>query len=156
MKREYPEKPVAGVGIIIYDKGKVLIIKRAFEPSKDRWSIPGGAIELGERVRDAARREVYEELGLEVEIKDVIEVLDNIVYEEKRIKYHFVLIDFWAEIQDGSLKLSHECLDAAWVSKDELDSYDLTKGARRAIEKVFELLDSGHDHPFQKTGREVR
>lgn len=141
MKREYPDTPVPGVGIIIYDKGRVLIIKRAFEPSRNRWSIPGGAVELGEKVRDAARREVYEELGLDVEIKDLVEVLDNIVYEGEKIKYHYVLIDFWAELRGGTLKLSHECLDAQWVSKDELDLYDLTKGARTAIEKVFEALN---------------
>jgi 8-oxo-dGTP diphosphatase len=140
MKREYPERPIPAVGIIIYDKGTVLIIKRAFEPSANRWSIPGGAVELGEKVRDAAQREVYEELGLKVKIRDVVDVLDNIVYGGEKIKYHFVLIDFWAEVLGGSLKLSSECLDAQWVSEDELDSYDLTKGARKAIKKVFETL----------------
>lgn len=140
MKREYPDRPIAGVGVIIYDDGKVLIIKRAFDPSRDRWSIPGGAVELGEKVRDAAEREVHEELGLEVEIKDVVEVLDNIIHDGKKIKYHFVLIDFWAKLRGGTLRLNPECLDAQWVSKNELDLYDLTKGARKAIEKVFKLL----------------
>lgn len=140
MDREYPQKPIAGVGVILYEKGRVLIIKRAFEPSSNRWSIPGGAVELGETVRDAARREVREELGLEVEIKDVVEVLDSIVYEKERIKYHFVLIDFWATVKGGRLRLSHECLDAAWVGEEELDLYDLTKGARKAVEKVFEIF----------------
>ncbi|MBU7026035.1 MAG: NUDIX hydrolase [Theionarchaea archaeon] len=140
MKREYPERPITGVGVIIYNEGKVLIIKRAFEPSKNRWSIPGGAVELGEKVRDAAKREVYEELGLDVEIKDVVDVLDNIVYGGEKIKYHFVLVDFWAELRGGDLILSPECLDAAWVDKDELDLYDLTRGARTAIEKVFRIV----------------
>ncbi len=142
MKREYPDRPIAGVGVIIYDEGKVLIIKRAFDPSRNRWSIPGGAVELGEKVRDAAEREVYEELGLEVKIKDVVEVLDNIICEGETIKYHFVLIDFWAELLGGSLQLSPECLDAQWVLKDELSSYDLTKGARKAIENVFRILEN--------------
>lgn len=137
MKREYPEGPVTGTGVIILDEGRVLIIKRAFEPSKGRWSIPGGVVELGEKVRDAAKREVHEELGLEVEIKDVVDVLDNVVYEGERIKYHFVLVDFWAVVKGGQLRLSHECLDAQWIRRDELDDYDVTKGARRAIEKVF-------------------
>lgn len=140
MKREYPDNPLPGVGIIIHDKGKVLIIKRAYEPSAHRWSIPGGAVELGERVRDAAQREVEEELGLKVVIKDVVDVMDNIVYEEGKVKYHFVLIDFWAEIQSGNLTLSHECLDAQWVGKDELNVYDLTDGARKAIKKVLDIL----------------
>lgn len=140
MDREYPQRPIAGVGVILYEKGKVLIIKRAFEPSSNRWSIPGGAVELGETVRDAARREVLEELGLEVEIRDVVEVIDNVVYEKERIRFHFVLIDFWATVKGGRLKLSHECLNAAWVGEEELDLYDLTKGARKAVEKVFEIL----------------
>ncbi len=140
MDREYPQRPIVGVGVILYEKGKVLIIKRAFEPSSNRWSIPGGAVELGETVRDAARREVLEELGLEVEIRDVVEVIDNVVYEKERIRFHFVLIDFWATVKGGRLKLSHECLNAAWVGEEELDLYDLTKGARKAVEKVFEIL----------------
>ena len=139
MKRKYPDRPIAGVGVIIYDEGRVLIIKRAFDPSANRWSIPGGAVELGEKVKDAAKREVCEELGLEVEIKGVVEVLDNIIYEGEKIKYHFVLIDFWAELLGGSLILNPECLDAQWVSRDELDLYDLTRGARKAIEKVFQI-----------------
>ncbi len=142
MKREYPERPIAGVGVIIYDRRRVLIIKRAFEPSANRWSIPGGAVELGEKVRDAAEREVYEELGLEVEIRDVVEVMDNIIYEGEKIKYHFVLIDFWAELLGGSLILNPECSGAHWVSRDELDLYDLTKGAREAIEKTFQICEN--------------
>lgn len=140
MTREYPERPLPGVGVIIYCEGKVLIIKRAFDPSRNRWSIPGGVVEVGEPVRDAAKREVLEELGLRVEIRDVVDVMDNIVYENDRIKYHFVLIDFWAEFRGGTLTVSHECLDAAWVGRDDLDSYDLTEGARKAIEKVFNLF----------------
>ncbi len=126
--------------MIILDKGRVLIIKRAFEPSKGKWSIPGGVVELGEKVRDAAKREAHEELGLEVEIRDVVDVLDNIVYEGERIKYHFVLVDFWAVVKGGQLRLSHECLDAQWIKRDELDDYDVTKGARKAIEKVFTMF----------------
>jgi 8-oxo-dGTP diphosphatase len=142
MKREYPERPIAGVGVIIYDSGKVLIIKRAFEPSRNRWSIPGGAVELGEPVRDAARREVEEELGLQVEIRDVVDVLDNIVFERDTIRYHFVLIDFWAEKVGGSLQLNPECLDAQWVTADELDLFDLTNGAKKAIRKAFNMIES--------------
>ncbi len=141
MNRKYPDRPIPGVGVIIYDEEKVLIMKRAFDPSANRWSIPGGAVELGEKVRDAAKREVFEELGLEVEIKGVVEVLDNIIYEGGKIKYHFVLIDFWAELKGGTLQLSPECLDAQWVSRNELNLHDLTKGARKAIERVFQILE---------------
>jgi 8-oxo-dGTP diphosphatase len=142
MKREYPEGPIPAVGVIVHDKGRVLIIKRAFEPSANKWSIPGGAVELGEKVRDAARREVYEELGLDVTIKEVVDVLDNIVWKDETIKFHFVLVDFWAELQGGNLVLNHECLDAQWVGKDELDQYDLTTGARKAIEKAFTMIEN--------------
>jgi 8-oxo-dGTP diphosphatase len=142
MNRTYPETPIPAVGVILYDKGKVLIIKRAFEPSANRWSIPGGAVEVGESVREAARREVKEELGLDVDIRDVVEVLDNIVYEGDRIKYHYVLIDFWAEVQGGTLQPNRECLDVQWVYESELDAIDLTQGARIAIQKVFDFHTS--------------
>jgi 8-oxo-dGTP diphosphatase len=108
MNRTFPENPIPAVGVILYDKGRVLIIKRAFEPSANRWSIPGGAVEVGESVREAARREVKEELGLDTDIRDVVEVLDNIVYEGDRVKYHYVLIDFWAGVQGGTLRPNNE------------------------------------------------
>lgn len=142
MNRTYPETPIPAVGVILYDKGRVLIIKRAFEPSANRWSIPGGAVELGESVREAARREIKEELGLDVKIRDVVEVLDNVVYEGDRIKYHYVLIDFWAEVQGGTLQPNKECLDVQWVYENELDTFDLTRGARKAIQEVFDFHTS--------------
>lgn len=140
MKREYPDNPLPSVGVIIYHEGRVLIIKRAYDPSRNRWSIPGGLIEVGERIRDAASREVREELGLDVHIQDVVDVLDNIVYEDGTVKFHFVLVDFWADLEGGTLQPNHECLDVRWVSRDDLRSYDLTGGARKAIEKVFRLM----------------
>lgn len=141
MKREYPDSPLPAVGVIIYHNRKVLIIKRAYPPSQHKWSIPGGVVEIGEPVREAARREVQEELGLQVHIREVVEVLDNIVSEHDYVRFHFVLIDFWAELQGGILTPNHECLDAQWVSREELSVYDLTRGARTAIEKVFQLID---------------
>ncbi|MBU7014369.1 MAG: NUDIX hydrolase [Theionarchaea archaeon] len=139
MNRTYPETPIPAVGVIIYDQGRVLIIQRAFEPSANRWSIPGGAVEVGESVRDAARREVSEELGLDIELQEVVEVLDNIVYEGERVRYHYVLIDFMAEMRGGTLQPNKECLDVRWVHKDELHGFDLTQGARQAILKVFRI-----------------
>lgn len=152
MNRTYPRTPIPAVGVILYHKGKVLIIKRAFEPSANRWSIPGGAVEVGESVREAARREVKEELDLDANIRDVVEVLDNIVYEGDRVKYHYVLIDFWAEVQGGTLQPNNECLDVQWVYQNELDAYDLTKGARKAIQKVFDIHAS--ETAAQKQGEE--
>lgn len=140
MDRHYPEIPMPAVGIIIYHDKKVLIIKRAYEPSKNRWSIPGGVIEIGEKVRDAAKREVKEELGLDVRIMNVVDVLDNIVYEKNKIKFHFVLIDFLATVMQGTITPNHECLDVKWVEKHELDGYDLTNGAKKAIEKGFTMI----------------
>jgi 8-oxo-dGTP diphosphatase len=140
MNRHYPKIPIPAVGIIIYRDKKVLIIKRAYEPSKNRWSIPGGVIEIGEKVRHAAIREVKEELGLDVHIKDVVDVLDNIVYEKNKIKFHFVLIDFLATVIKGTITPNHECLDVKWVGKHELSLYDLTNGAKKAIEKGFTMV----------------
>jgi mutator protein MutT len=141
MDRTYPARPIPGVGVIVVNGGKVLIIKRAFEPSKGKWSIPGGVVELGERVRDAAKREVREETGLDIEIKELVTVVDTIVSDaDGKIRFHFVLIDFWAELTGGTVKLSGECLEAAWITENDLNSYDLTAGARKAIERAFERV----------------
>jgi ADP-ribose pyrophosphatase YjhB (NUDIX family) len=94
MKREYPETPIAGVGLVVVKGDKVLLVKRGKEPGRGRWGLPGGAVELGETVAQAAEREVDEECGIKIEIRDVIEVIDRIIPDDDgRIRYHYILID---------------------------------------------------------------
>lgn len=126
-RRLYPEKPLVGVGVLIREGDKYLLIRRAAEPDAGLWSIPGGMVELGERAAEAAKREALEETGLDVEIEEVLSVVDKIIVDdEERIKYHFVIVDYLAEVREGKLKASSDASDARWVKVSEFPSYELS------------------------------
>ncbi len=126
-RRLYPERPLVGVGVLIGDGDRYLLVRRAAEPDAGLWSIPGGLVELGERVEEAAVREALEETGLEVEIKELLGVVDKIERDEEgRIKFHFVIIDYLAEVRGGTLSPSSDALDARWVRVEELPRYRLS------------------------------
>jgi 8-oxo-dGTP diphosphatase len=138
LKREYPMRPIVGVGAVILQDGKIILVKRRAEPGKDRWSIPGGSVHLSEKVQDATVREAKEESGLDIEIVDdrPIGVFDSIVTDERgRTKYHFTLLEFLARPKGGSLKAAEDAADARWVPLDEVKKYDLTTSFRAFFEK---------------------
>jgi ADP-ribose pyrophosphatase len=123
----YPEKPLVGVGVLIRDGDRYLLIRRAADPDKGLWSIPGGMVEIGERTHDAAVREANEETSLDVEVVEVLDVVDKIIRDEdRRIKYHFVIVDYLAELRGGELKASSDALDARWVEAAEFPEYELS------------------------------
>jgi 8-oxo-dGTP diphosphatase len=127
VRREYPDAPIAGVGAVIVRRGtdgekQVLLIRRAHEPLKGEWSLPGGAIELGETLEDAIRREVGEETGLVVEPVAIVEAFDRISRDESGgVRYHYVLVDFLCRIVSGSLSCATDALEGRWAGADELD-----------------------------------
>ncbi len=122
MKREYPEAPIASVGVIVIHWGKVLLVKRGHEPARGLWSVPGGVVELGEPIREAAKREVREECGLEVEIGPVVEVVDSIVYDEAgNLRFHYVIVEFLARPVGGELKVASDAEEARWFAFSEFD-----------------------------------
>ncbi len=136
-RRLYPEKPIVGVGALIRDGERYLLIRRASEPDAGLWSIPGGLVEVGERAAEAAARETLEETGFEVEIVDVLGVVDKIVRDkEGRVKYHFVIVDYVATPTGGSLKPSSDALDARWVKADELPGYELSPTLVELLKRV--------------------
>ncbi len=140
MPREYPEAPIVGVGAVVLEGNRVLLVRRGNEPLKGEWSIPGGALELGETLEAGVRREVAEETGLEVETKEIVEVLDKIVVEDGRVRYHYVLIDFLCVPAGGDLRFSTDAVDARWVAHEELNShsiYRLAPATVAVIEKAF-------------------
>ncbi|MEM4699904.1 MAG: NUDIX hydrolase [Candidatus Nezhaarchaeales archaeon] len=121
MRRDYPEAPRVGVGVIAIDEGRILLIKRRDPPDPGLWTVPGGLVELGERVEAAAVREVEEETGVRVELQRLLDVVDKIVLDERgRVKYHYVIIDFLGRPLTKGVKASPEVLDAAWVELDKL------------------------------------
>jgi len=122
VKREYPEAPIAGVGAVIVRDKQVLLIRRAHEPLKGEWSLPGGAVELGETLEAAICREVLEETGLVVEVLDTVKAFDRISRDETgRVRYHYVLIDFLCRVTGGSLACATDALEARWATTTELD-----------------------------------
>ena len=126
-RRLYPDKPMVGVGVLIRDGDRYLLIKRAAEPDRGLWSIPGGMVEVGERASEAAAREAKEETCLDVEIVELIDVVDKIIRDEEgRIKFHFVILDYLATPTGGTLEASSDAQDAKWATAEEFPSYELT------------------------------
>ena len=144
MKREYPSCPIVGVGVVIVNDGKLLLIKRGTEPSLGKWSFPGGAVELGESVRDAAVRETKEECGLDIELitglpVDVYDIM--MPYESGVLKYHYVLLQFLARPKQGTLKPTTDVTDAKWVPFDEVETCDLAESIRSFFVKHRSRLE---------------
>lgn len=141
LKREYPTKPIIGIGAVIICNGKILLVKRGSEPGKNKWSIPGGLVELGETVQETTVREVKEETNLDVQVRSLIDVVDNLEPDEKgRLRYHFVILDFLVHLKRGSLRAGSDVLDVRWVSLSDVEEYDLTKTFREFFERNRGML----------------
>jgi 8-oxo-dGTP diphosphatase len=138
--RQYPERPIVGVGAVIVDDGKVVLIRRKYEPLKGHWSLPGGMVEIGETLEAALTREMLEETGLVVDVGPVIEVFDRITCdEEQRVRYHFVLIDYLCWPSAGSLRAGSDVDAAIWADPAELAGYSLTDKATSVIQRGLTL-----------------
>lgn len=136
--RQYPHAPLVGVGAVAIKDGRILLVKRAFEPGKGRWSIPGGLVEIGERLSDACARETEEETGIKVQVLELINAYDMIVRDDAgRVKYHYVLVDFLAKPIGGTERSSVEVLEMKWVTYEESKGMDMTNSARRALQELF-------------------
>jgi len=139
MKREYPDRPFIGVGAIIIEHGRVVLVKRGSEPQKGEWSIPGGLLEIGETVREAAQREAREETGLVVETRELLGVYDRVLPDEDgRVRYHYVLIDFLCRPIGGILGAAGDAADARWFSPEEMRGLPLPPDTAEVIRLGFE------------------
>jgi 8-oxo-dGTP diphosphatase len=139
MAREYPAQPVVGVGAVIVRDGRALIVKRAHEPRKGEWSLPGGLLHLGESLSDAARREVKEETGLDVHPAAIIETFDRVHRDpDGRIRYHFVIVDFVCESREGEAVAGSDAEAVAWATAAELDRYGVNAHAAAVIRMGLE------------------
>ena len=135
--REYPVRPIVGVGVLIQRGDRFLLIKRAANPDKGLWSVPGGLIEVGEKAVDAARREALEETCLKVEVKERLGVVDKIEYDEAgKVLYHFIILQFLAIPIDGEMKPQDDALDAVWVTLDQFKDYQLTGSLKRFLDEI--------------------
>ena len=141
MKREFPEIPLVGIGAIIIEDARVLLVKRAHPPIQGQWSIPGGVLEVGELVREAAVREAREETGLIVEPGELLGVYDRVLRnEEKRVQYHYVLIDFLCRRVGGELMAASDAAEVRWFTREELPSLKLAEDTEDVIRKGFAKL----------------
>jgi mutator protein MutT len=142
LKRLYPNQPIVGVGAVIIQDGRILLEKRKNEPGKGKWSVPGGLVELGENVEQTVMREVKEETGLEVEKPEHIDVVDNIIRDESgKVKYHFVIIDYFMRLKGGTLKAASDAEELKWVSLSDVEKYDLTKTFRAFFQRNRQKLE---------------
>jgi 8-oxo-dGTP diphosphatase len=140
-RREYPERPIVGVGGVVLDAGgRVVLVRRRFEPLAGRWSLPGGGVDVGETLEAAVAREVLEETGLEVHVGPLVEVFDRIMPDaEGRTRFHFVLVDYLCRVRGGRAQAGSDVSDVALADPAALDPYDLTDKARAVIARGLAL-----------------
>ncbi len=149
--RQYPGQPIVGVGAVIMQDGKVVLVKRRFEPLAGQWSLPGGRLELGETLEAGLAREMLEETGLEVEVGPVVDVFDRILLDpERKVRYHYVLIDYLCRPVGGALTHGSDVAAAELVDPADLDRFRLTPKATSVIEKALVIART---HQWEKSER---
>jgi 8-oxo-dGTP diphosphatase len=139
--RRYPQRPILGVGAIIIESGRVLLVERGREPLKGYWSLPGGVLEVGERLAEGVRREALEETGLEIELISLVAIFERIMRDASgAVEYHYVLMDYLCRAAGGVLKAGDDVSQACWVERACLSQYRITEGTLPVIEKAFNTL----------------
>ena len=140
--REYPSVPRVGVGAVVLDGGRVLLVRRGKPPLAGKWSLPGGLVELGETTREAIRREVAEECGLDIRVGEVAGILDRVVRDgDGRIRYHWVLVDYVAYRESGTLCAASDADEAQWVDVDAVERLDTTDGLMDMIRRALAVAE---------------
>lgn len=139
--REYPSRPLVGVGAIVVVDGRVVLVRRRREPLAGRWSLPGGLLELGEALAAGVAREVKEETGLDVDVGPVVDVVDRIYRDaDDAVRYHYVLADYLCTPVGGTLAAGDDAGEVALVDPEELDAYGVAAGTIGVIRKALTLL----------------
>ena len=139
MKREYPDSPLVGVGAVVIEEGRVLLVKRGHPPLVGEWSIPGGVLEVGETLREAAIREAQEETCLTVQTAELLGVYDRILRDpEQRVQYHYVLIDFLCRAVGGELLAASDASEVQWFRRADLADLKLAEDTQEVISKGFQ------------------
>lgn len=138
MQREYPDRPFVSVAVAVRDGDRLLITRRKNEPRRGRWALPGGVIEVGETVREAAVRELQEECGIEIQPLRVVDVADRVFRDEEgRVQYHYVLVVLLSKYLSGEVKSSSDIDAAEWVQEENLDGYDIPREVREVMLRVL-------------------
>jgi ADP-ribose pyrophosphatase YjhB (NUDIX family) len=139
-RRRYPDAPLVGVGVAVFDgAGRILLVQRGNPPRAGQWGLPGGLVDLGERLVDAARREVFEECAVEIEIGGIVGAFEPIERDAAgQIEYHYVVIDFWARLRGGTAQAQDDAAALAWATRDDLDAYALSADSRGVVDDAFQ------------------
>jgi len=148
LNRLYPKQPIAGVGAVIICKGEILLEKRKGEPGRGKWTVPGGLVELGESAEQTVMREVKEETNLEVEQPELVDVVNSVTTDEDgRIKYHFVIVDYFVKLKGGTLEAADDAAELRWVKFSEVENYDLTRSFREFFKRNRQELEKLNSCP---------
>jgi ADP-ribose pyrophosphatase len=142
-EREYPKRPIASVAACVFKDGRILLIQRGTPPSKGKWSVPGGAIELGESLQQTAKRELDEECGVEIDVGELFDVENFIIRDEDdNIQFHYIVTYLTANYVSGDIRPGSEELDVCWATREELINLDMNPLVRDYMLKAFEKVNS--------------
>ena len=137
-RHQRPTRPVLGAAAVVVHEGRVLLIRRGQAPDAGQWSIPGGAVELGESVEDALRRELHEETGLEIHVGAFLEIFERVEHDADGVRFHFVVLDYAATVAGGTLRAGDDAADAVFADPGDLDRYGLADSVRRVIARALQ------------------
>lgn len=140
--REFPDRPILCAGGVVIEGNAVLLICRSNAPQKDEWTLPGGMVELGEKVTSAVRREIREETGLTVEPVALVSVFERILHVRNRVRYHYTVLDYLCRRKHGRLKAASDVSDARWVRRKDLGRYRLRQSAAKVIRQAFAMVEN--------------
>lgn len=140
MSRRYPTQPLVGVALVVFDGERVLLVERAHPPAQGQWTVPGGLVEVGETVAEAALRELREETGLTVDVGPIVEVVERILRDaDGRVEYHYIIVDLLGRSPRGEPRAGSDSAEVRWVAPSELTALPLTEGLLPVIEKARRL-----------------
>jgi 8-oxo-dGTP diphosphatase len=134
-KREYPDRPVVGIGAVVIRDGRVLLIRRGVAPGRGLWAVPGGSLELGETLQQGAEREILEETGITIRAREPIYAFDFFERDpDGRIRFHFVIVDLAADYIRGDVKGADDALEARWLAPGDLDHLPVSKNTLKLLQ----------------------
>ncbi|MGH9404570.1 MAG: NUDIX hydrolase [Terriglobia bacterium] len=137
MQREYPDRPILGVGAVVRNNDSVLLVLRSHEPHRREWTLPGGVVETGETLEMAVRREIREETGLRVTAVRLLTVFERIIRRNGQVRFHYVVLDYFCRLEGGKLKAASDVAGARWVRPEDFPRYKVSTAARRVIRKAL-------------------
>lgn len=149
LSRRYPAAPMVGTAAVVFDAaGRVLLVRRARPPRAGQWGLPGGLLDLGERLVDGVRREVREECDVEIDVRELVAAFEPIFWDDDgRLEYHYVVLDYWAELRNGEAHAGDDAADTAWANPDELEPYALSKDTANVVARACAMRLAAKDLP---------